>query len=324
MTPSKQPPAFQNVTARGVLRRVPPAIFPPIMGLLGLSLAWRRGADVTGLPAGLADMFAGAVLLLFVFAAGAYLGKAVQRPSVVLEDLKILPGRAGLAAFSLAVSLSAAVLVPFAPRLAFGLACLGFGAQIALVLVVGYLLLSGPAEGRIVTPVFHLTFVGFIIGPVAWVPLGYPAIASTIWMLAVPVAGAIWAISLRDLLRRIPPAPLRPLLAVHLAPASLFSLVASLLGWHGYAMVFAVFALVILVVLLANFRWITVDGFSALWGAFTFPLAALTNALLALGWTVAGLILLVFSSAVILPIALKIMQAWAKGGLAIKTNAASV
>lgn len=321
---ANQPPAFRKIAERGFLRRVPPAIFAPIMGLLGLSLAWRRGAEVAGLPSGLPDIFAGAVLLLAAFAALAYLGKAVQRPGVVVDDLKILPGRAGVAALSLCISLGAAVLVPFTPGLAFGLACLGLATQTALVGVVGWLLVTGPSEARVVTPVFHLTFVGFIIGPVAWVPLGYPGLAGAIWMLAVPVAGAIWAISLRDLIRRVPPAPLRPLLAIHMAPASLFSLVASLLGWNGYAVAFGLFALLIFGTLLASARWITADGFSALWGAFTFPLAALTNAVLALGWAVPGLILLALASAVILPIAFKIMQAWAKGGLAVKTNAAAV
>jgi tellurite resistance protein len=174
-----------------------------------------------------------------------------------------------------------------------------------------------------VTPVFHLTFVGFIIGPLAWVPLGYSGLAAAIWGLVLPVAIAVWGISLRDLIRRMPPAPLRPLLAVHLAPASLFSLVASGLGWSNLALAFGILAGVIALALLIFARWITEAGFSALWGAFTFPSAAIANAWLALGWNVAGLVAMVAATALVLPISVKIMQAWAKGGLAVKTNAAS-
>jgi tellurite resistance protein len=318
-----QPPAFQKITERGLWRRTPPAIFAPVMGLLGLGLAWRRGLGDIGLSPGLAEAFLGAVLLLFAFCLTAYVGKLVQRPGVLIDDLQILPGRAGVAAASLSVSLSAAVLVPYAPGLAFGLASLGLVVQIALVAVVGWVLMTGPAEGRVVSPVFHLTFVGFIIGPVAWVPLGQTTLAAAIWLMALPVALAIWAVSLRDLVRRIPPAPLRPLLAVHLAPASLFSLVASLLGWNGAALGFALLAGAIAVALLIFSRWITEAGFSALWGAFTFPSAALANAWLAVGWTLPGLLVMVAASAIILPIAYKVLQAWAKGGLAVKTNAAT-
>lgn len=323
MSPT-QPPAFRKIAERGFLRRVPPAIFAPVMGLTGLGLAWERGLQAAGLPVGLAEAFQGGVLLVFAFCALAYLGKIVQRPSVVIDDLKILPGRAGLAAFSLTISLAAAVLVPFAPRLSFGLAALGLATQVLLVLSVARLILTGPPEGRVVTPVFHLVFVGFIIGPLAWIPLGQTGLAAGIWLAALPVAVAVWGISLRDLIRRVPPAPLRPLLAVHLAPASLFSLVASLLGWTMAATVFALLALGILAALLISARWITEAGFSALWGAFTFPSAAIANAVLALGWDVAGLVLTVLASAIILPIAVKILQAWAKGGLAVQTNAASV
>ena len=80
--------------------------------------------------------------------------------------------------------------------------------------------------------------------------------------------------------------------------------------------------LVILAVLLVCARWLTEAGFSALWGAFTFPLAALTSAVLANGWAVLGLVMLAATTGIVLPIAVKVMQAWAKGGLAIKTNAA--
>jgi tellurite resistance protein len=41
----------------------------------------------------------------------------------------------------------------------------------------------------------------------------------------IPVATGVWAFSLWQLFTRIPPAPLRPLLAIHLAPASLFAIV---------------------------------------------------------------------------------------------------
>jgi tellurite resistance protein len=50
------------------------------------------------------------------------------------------------------------------------------------------------------------------------------------------VALAIWALSCGSCARAVPPAPLRPLLAIHLAPAALFATVAGLLARHGSAL----------------------------------------------------------------------------------------
>ncbi|GGE01294.1 tellurite resistance protein [Gemmobacter megaterium] len=319
---SSQPPAFRNQARTGMFRRTPPAIFPPVMGLFGLGLAWRRGAEVAGLPGGIAEAVLGAVTLLYLFMLLAYLAKVARRPGVVAEDLRILPGRAGLAAANLSAMLLAAALVPYAPGLARAVLAVAALSHVVLGLAILRLFLTGPDEARVITPVWHLTYVGYILAPLALVPLGHDGLARAILYLAIPVALAIWAVSLRQLVTRIPPAPLRPLLAIHLAPASLFATVAAMLEMPMLATGSLGLAVVILSGLLLFGRWVTQAGFSALWGAFTFPLAACTSALLANGWAVPGLILLAASTGIILPIAFKVVQAWAKGGLAIKTNAA--
>lgn len=319
---SQQPPAFRNQTQRGLFRRTPPAIFPPVMGLFGLGLAWRRGTEAVGLAPGLAEALLGAVTLLYLFALLAYLAKVARRPAVVAEDLRILPGRAGLTAANLSGMLLAAALVPFAPGLALGVLGVALLSHVLLGLTLLRLFLTGPEEARVITPVWHLTYVGYIIAPLSLIPLGYAGLAQGILYATIPVAAAIWAVSLYQIATRVPPAPLRPLLAIHLAPASLFATVAAMLGLGGLATGFVVLALAILLVLLAAGLWLTQSGFSALWGAFTFPIAACASALLANGWQVAGLLVLAAATGIVVMIAVKVMQAWAKGGLAVKTNAA--
>ena len=313
----------------GLWRRTPPAIFPPILGLFGLGLAWRRGAEVAGLPAGVGEAILGAVTLLYLFCLAAWLAKPLRRPAVAGEELRTLPGRAGVAAMTMSAMLLAAALVPYAPGPAAALAALATAAHIALALAVLRLILSGAEEARTVTPVWHLVFVGFILGPQAWVPLGQEGIARLILTVTVPVAAGIWAVSLWQLATRIPPAPLRPLLAIHLAPASLFALAAGLLGLPALGLAFTALAAAIFVALLAAGRWITVAGFSPMWGAFTFPLAAFASALIVnVGGTgpgrVAAVTVLVAATLAIPPIAWRVLQAWARGGLAARTNAAEV
>ena len=270
--------------------RTPPAVFSVILGAIGLVLALRRGFAVLDLPQAPVDLLAGLALALWVFAAIAYAAKLARRPSVLWEDLKVLPGRAGLVAGTSG-----------------GLALAGL-----------------PTEGRGVNPVWHLTFVGFIIGGLAAVPLGHEALARGLLWAMLPVAVVIWGISLVQLASRVPPAPLRPLLAIHIAPAALFSTVAGLTGQDTLALIFAGLGLAMLLALLAAGSWIAASGFSALWGAFTFPLVALASALLARDglfvWT--GIGALIVALGFVPWVLWQVLKLWPGGKLAARTNAA--
>jgi tellurite resistance protein len=130
---------------------------------------------------------------------------------------------------------------------------------------------------------------------------------------------------MQQLSRETIPAPLRPLLAIHLAPAALLGTVAA--GFHSEAIwgTFALLSSVGILALLAGAFWLLKAGFSPMWGALTFPLAALANFWLTLGdmWRIPGGIALVAATLIIPPIAIRIFKDWAKGQLAIKTNAAT-
>lgn len=323
------PPLVANPP--GLWRRTPPAIFPPVMGLLGMGLGWRLLGEVMAniAIASVAEAVLGAVALLYVFCAVAWLAKPLRRPGVLIEELQILPGRAGVAAGVLCLSLLAAVIVPYAPGLALVMVAVATVLLAGLGALVLWVLARGPEEGRTVTPVFHLLFVGHVLAPLSLVPMGYTRLAAGLLAVTMVFAVVIWAVSVVQLWRRVPPAPLRPLLAIHLAPASLFTTVSALLGWGGWATGFGALALAILLVLVASGRWLLAAGFSPLWGALTFPLAAAATAvLMAFGSSTAGLALgsalLLAATALTVPVAIKVMQAWAKGALAAKTNAASL
>lgn len=302
--------------------RMPPAVFPVLMGLLGLGLAVRRGLAAFAVATDPAELVLGLAVGLWAFAAMGYLVKLVRRPGVLLEDLRVLPGRAGLAAASLGLLLVAAALVPYAAGLAHWLLIGGLALHAALALLVLRLWFTSPPEAREITPVWHLHFVGFIIGGLAAVPLGMTGLAVTLLWLTLPVALAIWAVSALQLIRRIPPAPLRPLLVIHLAPASLFATVAASLGQSILADLALLLGALIALGLLFSLRWLTLAGFSALWGAFTFPLAAFASALFARGLLTTGGIFTLLAMMLTGFVLWRVLQAWANGSLAAKTNAA--
>ncbi|WP_050528275.1 TDT family transporter [Pseudorhodobacter aquimaris] len=321
------PPQFPPVKLRA-FQRMPPAVFPAVMGLFGLGLALRRGAAVIGYPPALAEMVLGAVSLLWVFTTFGYLLKLRQRPAVIMEDLAILPGRAGLAAMSLGVFLLAATMLPYSAAAAEVLLFAGLAVHAVLAVLIALALVRGPAEGRHVTPVWHLNFVGFIIAGLVAGPLGYVGLGEAVLIGTGGGAAIVWAVSLVQLIKRVPPAPLRPLLAIHLAPAALLGTVAHLSGMNTLATGFALLGGVILLVLVGSARWITASGFSALWAAFTFPLASYAGLLLILAarddiWVWPGLAVLIAAIGIVPLIAVKVFQAWSKGMLAQKTNAAT-
>ncbi|WP_372602930.1 tellurium resistance protein [Actibacterium sp.] len=319
----------QNSLRAKFAQSTPPAIFPPIFGLFGLGLAWRRAELALAVPDAVAQILLGAVTALYLFALLAYLVKVARRPGVVVEDLRVLPGRAGLAGMVLSMYLLGATLLPVSLTLANLALWVGLLMHGVLVVLMLRLLTRGPVEQRQVTPVWHLVFVGFIIAPVVAVPLGYGAASEVILIATGLCAAVIWVISFGQLLRRDPPPPLRPLLAIHLSPAALLGIVSLMLGHVQMAQGFALWASVILAVLVVRARYLTAAGFSAMWGAFTFPMAAYASLMLSLGaagkgqgFEIAGTVTLVAATLIIPPIAIKVMQGWAKGQLAVKTNAA--
>ncbi len=304
--------------------RTPPAIFPPILGLLALATALRLGLDGSELDRGLADLLAGIAVALWGFAVIAYGTKVLRRPGVVIEDLRVLPGRAGLAAMTMGGMAAATLVASYAtvPALALLLAALAGHLVLAGLLI--RLLISLPPAGREVNPTWHLSFVGPIVAAPAAVALGWEGLAQTLFWATLPIALLIWAFSARQFLRAVPPVPLRPLLAIHLAPVALLASVAGLLGMVGVGHGFVMVGTALLLALATSARWLLAAGITPLWGAFTFPLAALATAMLRAGggWHWPGMVLTVVGLGAIPAILWWVLKRWPGGKLAAVTNAA--
>jgi tellurite resistance protein len=318
LRPQRYPPPEFPPRRPALFARMPPAVFPPVLGLLGTVLALRT----SGAAPEIADLAAGLVVALWLFLAVAYGSKLARRASVLAEDLRVLPGRSGLSAATMGGMAAAAVLAPHAPGLAGGLLLAALAAHVVVLGLVARQILTGPPEGRSVTPVWNMVFVSWIVGGIAAVALGWRSMAEVLLWLSVPPGLAIWGASLVQFARRVPPAPLRPLLAIHLAPVSLIATVAFLQGHSVLGQGMLTLAALLAVVLVAGLPWLTAAGFSALWGAFTFPLASFAGALLVQGWRLPGLAATVLALLSIPWIAWRIFRLWPPGKLAAATNAA--
>lgn len=323
------PPRFAAPARPPLFSRTPPAVFPAVLGLFGLGLAWRVGEPAFGMPSAPVEAYLGAVSLLYLFCLVAYLAKLARRPGVAPEDFRVLPGRAGLATLTMGAMALSAVLFPYAPSVAPVVLIAALVIHGAVAVWAGRTFLAGPPEARQVTPVMHLTFVGPIVGAVAAAQMGLTALAVAVMWYSLAAAVLVWGFGLRPLLSGAAPPPLRPTQAIHLAPAALVGTAAQLLGYTTLAALLAAIGGALFVVLVVRARWLTAAGFSGFWSSFTFPVASYAGLLFLVAagqgseaLRIAGGLVLVFATLIIPPIAAKVMQLWAKGTLAAKTNAA--
>ena len=306
-------------------------MFPAVLGLLGLVLVWMQGARMFPVPRGLVDLAAGMVTLLFLFCVGAYLAKAAMRPSAVIDDLKTLPGRTGLAAAGVGFIVEARLLIELTPWLAGLCLAVGLAVVLAVALFVGPRRLRGTDTGGPPTPAMHLIFVGFIPAPAAALPLGVsPALVTGLILYCTLAALFITALTIRPLITRDLAPPLRPLQAIHLAPPAFISTGFLLAGYPTASLVALIWASAIAALLILRLRWITEGGFSGFWSALTFPVTAFAGALLiaseafnADAVRTLGALVLIAVTLYVPVIAVRVLKLWAKGVLAVKTNAST-
>lgn len=316
------------LTKQNLWRRTPPAIFPVTLGFMGLALGWRNASEVLPIPHEIGDLMLGVSTAYFLFFAVSFIAKVLARPAVVLEDLKVPPARAGVAAFPMAIMLLAAALLPL-------------GVQVPLVWwtgvafyyvatgLVAYSIITGPPEARLFSPFQYLAFVGPIVGPIAGIPLGYVTESFILAMAAmIPYIAITLGYGYR-LTKVRPPVPLRPSLAIVLAPTSLFALAFGGLGIDWAFELFYWMAVAFAIALLVFSMWLTEGGYNPIWGSFTFPIATFINlniyavgkgmGLVASTGMIASLLI---GTLFILYIIWKSSNLWIRGDMATKTGAA--
>lgn len=302
-------------------RRTPPAVFPVLLGLLGLGLGWRRFVGTVWWIEGILL----AVAAIYVVFAGLYIAKLIRAPGVLKAELNTPPAQAGVAALTMAGMLAAAVLTPHEAHLAIAVLALSVLGHIAYVAVLTRHLMAIPTKPAMVTPALHLPYVGLVLAPMAAIPLGMVALSWILLAVSVPTVLYIGYQSIRNAVTADMPPPLRPTHAIHVAALSIFGSVLWQLGVERLACALLILAALVTLVLLIRWPWLTKAGFTPVWGAFTFPLAALAGLVQFRFGPDAGLwvqLPLFVATLAILPIAFRILRRALNGQLAVQTNAA--
>ena len=306
VAPSTRPPPAQPLLAR-----LPVTLFASVMGVAGLAVAWQRGAHVLDLPAAVGAAIGLLAALMYLVIAAIYLAKWRSHRGAVVSECHHPVRSAMVPTMSIGLLLLAIVAIHAGlPDIARVLWSVGTLAHLVLTLaIVGRWITRTDLEHAHANPAWFIPAVGNVLVPLAGVRLGYEAVS---WLF-FGIGMGFWLVLLPIVFGRLffaEPLPerMRPLLFILIAPPAIGFLSYVLLTdkLDAAAHVLYGFGAFLTLLLLSQARQFIRLPFFISWWGYTFPLAAITVATLAMAertslamYRGASAVLLVLATAVI-------------------------
>ena len=264
------------------LQHMPVSLFSAGLGLAGFAIAWRETGIAYGIGPIPGIIFIGIAIGIFLILLGLYGLKTVRHRQAVLDELNHpIQGNLFATATMTMMILSSSLI-----GLSHGLATLIWSvaaiANMAITVRVVTKWISRDNHISHATPIWFIPVVGNLVTPIVGAPLGYTGIS---WMVFA-VGLLFWIILFtvvfyRLLFERAMEKPLRPTLAILLAPPSLcFTAYAVLNGGHieGTAQMFFGIAVFMLLILIPQVKAMLQMPFGLSAWSCTFPMAAFSVA----------------------------------------------
>lgn len=287
-------PRTGSVTTAGRLQYFPVTLFSSVMGIGGLSLAWRRASTVWDLPTWPSYLLLGIGTAVFLVLAGCYLLKWVRHSEAATAEVRHPVKMSFVPTVTIAMLLLATGARDVVPTIAGVAWWIGAVGHLALTI---YALSSWFGRSDIqlthVTPAWFIPIVGNVITPMAAAEIGSVELAwftfgvgVMFWLALLPV------VMTRILLHEQPlPEKLLPTLAIFIAPPSVAAL-----SWltltdaspDPVARVLYAAALFFAVMVLAQLPRLRRVPFAIPYWAYTFPSAALTVIAVAMAGVLPG------------------------------------
>ena len=264
----------------------PISLFASVMGVGGLAVAWRRAADVFSVSVAIGQTLAWVAAAFFAVVFLAYAAKLARAPRAVLEEVSHPVKMAFVPTTSIALLVLAAALLPEHPRLAEPLWWTGAVAQGILTLLVVRAWIGSPKmRTEHIHPGWFIPPVGNIVVPLAGVAFAPSEVTWFFFGVGIVYWIALLPLVLGRLIAAEPlPPRLLPTLAVLISPPAVGAIAWVKLGgaWGDpvstILLAVAVFQGILLLAQIPELRKAPMGPSN--W-AYTFPLAALTAALLA-------------------------------------------
>ncbi|MCO4891757.1 SLAC1 anion channel family protein [Cupriavidus sp. WGtm5] len=310
MTPATHP-ATALPLPRSSVKHLPVNLFGAVMGLSGLSMAWRGAVNAFGTNPAIGDAIGVAAVLAFVTLAAGYLAKWKRYPEAVRTEFSHPIAGNFFGTIAIAILLLSSVVGAHHAVLGQAIWTVGTVITVALTFVIAGRLFRGRTEPANVVPAWLIPGVATLDIAVAGgtMPMAW---AHEVNLFAAAVGTVIALVFFTMILARLVhheplPAGMVPSLIILIAPFEVGFLAYVNLTGHvdlfaGMLFYFGLF----LFVLLSWRVFRRPAPFAPSWWAISFPMAALANAALkyadhaqagALYW-LAGLILLVLTVAI--------------------------
>lgn len=276
-----QASADGSVTVR--LAHVPITFFAAVLGLAGTAVAWQLAADLVTLPP-VGAVLAWAALAAYAVLAAAYLTKSVRHPAAVRAEWRHPVKLAFAPLASVSLLLLALTVVSETPTLSAVLWWTGAAAQLALTVGIVGAWTGGRFRLEHVHPGWFIPAVGNLVAPLA----GVAHAPRELSWLFFAVGLVYWLALLPMVLLRLAtggplPARLMPTLAILVAPPAVGYLSYLRLGGQAddpFARVLLGVAVFQALLVVSRLPVLLRMPYAVSWWAYTFPLAALSSALL--------------------------------------------
>jgi tellurite resistance protein len=268
------------------LQHFPVAWFAMIMGLGGLSIAWARAEEVLSLGFRLSPWLLGAATALFLVLLGAYAAKALKYRDALRAEWAHPVRMNFVPTLSIGLILLGIAWLPLSRDYSFMLWALGTGLHLLLTLhVITQWVHQSKFEIAHLNPAWFIPVVGNILVPIAGVthaPAELSWFFFSIGLMFWPVLLAI--IFYRVIFHGSLPQRLMPTLFILIAPPAVgFLSYVKLTGEvDAFAQVLYNGALFFTLLLFFQMKWFLRLKFFLSWWAYSFPLAAISIATLAM------------------------------------------
>jgi tellurite resistance protein len=315
--------------ATRTLEYLPVALFGSVMGITGLSVAWRLASVRFGTAAWISDAIGALAVIAFVLIAVAFSIKIVSAPDVVRAEFAHPIGGSLFGTFLISLLLLPIVIAPTSLALARALWAIGAVGMLAFAWLMVDRWLSDRQQVAHATPAWIVPVVGMMDVPLAMPSLGLTSLHGV--MVLGMAVGIFFAIPLFTLIfSRLlfePPLPdaLQPTLMIVLAPFAVGA--STYVATSGQVDLFAqslyALTLFMLAVLVGRLRYLgRCCPFRVSWWAVSFPLAAAAIAGLRVdmafpGWTTdsVAVVLLAMATLTILWLLVRTVSGIARGEL---------
>ncbi len=268
------------------IAHMPVSLFASVMGIGGLAVAWRRAADVFSVSGEIGKILAWVALAVFAIVALAYAAKILRAPRSVWAEWPHPVKMAFVPTISIALLVLAAALLPEHPRVAEWLWWTGaVGQGLLTVFIVRAWIGSPKMRTEHIHPGWFIPVVGPIVVPLAGVEFAPAEVTWFFFGIGIVYWIAILPLVLGRLIAAEPlPARMLPTLAILISPPAVGSIAWVKLGGHWGDPVSTILLSVAVFqafLLLSQIPELAKAPMGPANWAYTFPLAALTAALLA-------------------------------------------